>query len=100
MERGRKVPVLSTKEKALEQLTQDFIMALSRDSIKLLSGVDMMTAYVRATGHVRSHGPSNLHFFIASLLSVCTLQFRLHPRLSYLSSLNLLLCLFGHLDDK
>ena len=58
MEGNRKVPALSNKEKALEQLTQDFIMALSRDSVKHLAGVDMMTAYVRATGWVRSHGAS------------------------------------------
>jgi hypothetical protein len=55
MEGNRKVPALSNKEKALEQLTQDFIMALSRDSVKHLAGVDMMTAYVKATGYVRSH---------------------------------------------
>ena len=54
MERDRERPVLSAKEKALEQLTQDFIMALSRPQIENLAGVDMMTAYVRATGHVRS----------------------------------------------
>ena len=50
----RESTLLSNKEKALEQLTQDFVMALSRESVKHLAGVDMMTAYVRATGHVRS----------------------------------------------
>ena len=55
MEGNREVTTLSDKEKALEQLTKDFIMALSRDSVRRnLGGVDMMTAYVRATTYVRS----------------------------------------------
>lgn len=54
MEGNREVTVLSDKEKALDQLTKDFIMALSRKNIRFLAGVDTMCAYVRATTYVRS----------------------------------------------
>ena len=71
MGREGKGTLLQDKEGAIEQLTQDFIVALSSDSVRSLANVDMMTAYVRATSYVRSLSSSQLQSLSTVQCSPC-----------------------------
>ena len=59
METSRKGLSIQDKETAVNKLRDEFIIALSRDYVKDLSGADMMCAYVRASAHVRLHPSAN-----------------------------------------
>lgn len=68
MANRRQSDAIQNKETAVERLTQDFIVALSRDYVEMLGGVDVMTAFVRATSYLRSSSPKPL---VSSHCSPC-----------------------------
>lgn len=71
METSRKSDAIQCKEEAIDQLAKDFIMALSRDYVRFLGGVDIMTAYVRATGYLRSLSSAQLSALALTQCSDC-----------------------------